>query len=244
MNKFCLQEDYCKDNLQLNSLINHNFMQCKKCKLKCIRKGWYKNTQRYCCKSCNIYQQSNYIYKQRTEADTNMIITLNNEGMGISSMARVLGFAKSSIVRHIKTIAASIVSPFSHELNQDYEVDELQTFIQNKKKICFLMYAINKLTGRVIDFKVGQRTKENLSKVIDSVLFRSPHKIYSDGLIVYRSIIPAAIHRYSKHCINHIERKNLTLRTHLKRLNRKTICFSKNLLMLNACLKIYLWGKT
>ncbi|WP_255539589.1 IS1 family transposase [Flavobacterium sp. CLA17] len=38
-----------------------------------------------------------------------------------------------------------------------------------------------------------------------------------------------------------MERKNLTLRTHLKRLNRRTICFSKSLVVFTAVLKIYFW---
>jgi hypothetical protein len=42
---------------------------------------------------------------------------------------------------------------------------------------------------------------------------------------------------------NHIERKNLSLRTHLKRLNRRTICFSKSLVILSACLRIYFWSR-
>ncbi|WP_343791129.1 IS1 family transposase, partial [Wandonia haliotis] len=39
-----------------------------------------------------------------------------------------------------------------------------------------------------------------------------------------------------------IERKNLTLRTHVKRLNRRTICYSKSLLTLSAIMRIYFWG--
>nr|WP_317192641.1 IS1 family transposase [Flavobacterium geliluteum] len=38
-----------------------------------------------------------------------------------------------------------------------------------------------------------------------------------------------------------MDRKNLTLRTHLKRLNRRTICFSKSLVIFMAVLKIYFW---
>uniref|UniRef100_UPI0038B39A68 IS1 family transposase n=1 Tax=Flavobacterium soli TaxID=344881 RepID=UPI0038B39A68 len=41
---------------------------------------------------------------------------------------------------------------------------------------------------------------------------------------------------------NHIERNNLTLRTHLKRLNRRAICFSKSLIVLVFVLKIYFWS--
>jgi IS1 family transposase len=35
---------------------------------------------------------------------------------------------------------------------------------------------------------------------------------------------------------------NLLVRTHLKRLNRKTICFSRSLTVLMAVLRIYFWG--
>ncbi|MFY1046718.1 IS1 family transposase [Chryseobacterium sp. GP-SGM7] len=35
---------------------------------------------------------------------------------------------------------------------------------------------------------------------------------------------------------------NLNIRTHLKRLNRRTICFSKSNLILIAILKIYFWS--
>ncbi|WP_394801047.1 IS1 family transposase [Niabella ginsengisoli] len=41
---------------------------------------------------------------------------------------------------------------------------------------------------------------------------------------------------------NHIERYNLSLRTHLKRLARRSICFTKSLKILQAILKIYFWG--
>ncbi|MDL2326931.1 IS1 family transposase [Bacteroidales bacterium OttesenSCG-928-A14] len=33
--------------------------------------------------------------------------------------------------------------------------------------------------------------------------------------------------------------RNLTLRTHLKRLSRKTICFTRSVEMLSSCLKLY-----
>jgi insertion element IS1 protein InsB len=44
----------------------------------------------------------------------------------------------------------------------------------------------------------------------------------------YSKYIPASMHRTGKDNIWKIERKNLNFRTHIKRLNRKTICFSKN----------------
>lgn len=55
-------------------------------------------------------------------------------------------------------------------------------------------------------------------------------------------LIPETIHQTGRNRTNKIERMNLTLRTHLKRLNRKTICFSKSEEMLNSSLSIYFWS--
>ena len=65
---------------------------------------------------------------------------------------------------------------------------------------------------------------------------------YTDQLINYKSLIPAALHKTRVYGTNHIERKNLTIRTDLKRLSRRSICFSKSKWMLEACLKIYFWA--
>jgi insertion element IS1 protein InsB len=63
----------------------------------------------------------------------------------------------------------------------------------------------------------------------------------TDRLKNYRYLIDEKLHSVKSFGTNHIERKNLTLRTHLKRLNRRTICFSRGLIMLISILKIYFW---
>jgi insertion element IS1 protein InsB len=93
-----------------------------------------------------------------------------------------------------------------------------------------------------VDLKVGKRNKKTLSRVTDTLLLSEAIKIYTDRLNLYEYLIPEELHTRSKYKINYIERKNLSVRTHLKRLARKTICFSKSIVMLEACLKIYFWG--
>ncbi|MDR0384484.1 MAG: IS1 family transposase, partial [Prevotellaceae bacterium] len=44
----------------------------------------------------------------------------------------------------------------------------------------------------------------------------------------YSKYIPPEKHRTGKDKTWKTERKNLNFRTHLKRLNRRTVCFSKN----------------
>lgn len=166
---------------------------------------------------------------------------LTLEGMSISSISRVLAIPKSSICRLLLQAAKKIHSPELKNTNEQFEIDELKTFIGNKGNECWICYAIERSTRRVVHFIVGRRTKRNIKKVIQAVLSLSPGKIYTDGLNVYPKLIPKELHSTEKRQTNHIERLNLTLRTHLKRLSRKTICFSKSAKMLAACLKIYFW---
>ncbi len=105
--------------------------------------------------------------------------------------------------------------------------------------LCYIIYALNKVSKKVVDFVVGGRSTENISKVINQIKVLNHKCIYTDKLNVYSALMEYIKHITSKYKINHIERMNLNLRTHLKRLSRKTICFSKSKEMLESCLRLY-----
>jgi len=136
-------------------------------------------------------------------------------------------------------ISSKIEKPLYKEENQSYEIDELRTYCGNKTNECWIMYAINRTTGKIIDFIVGRRTKSNIQQIVTTVLKLNPKRIYTDGLNIYPTLIPKPIHKIFRYCTNKIERHNLTLRTHIKRLNRKTICFTKHTQILYGTLKLY-----
>lgn len=217
-------------------------MECKNCKLKCIKKGFNKTRQRWFCKSCGYHFQEEYIYHRCSREDEKMIVKLHNEGVSINGIGRLLRMSKSNVINKIRYIATQIAKPEVMEDQQEYEADEMHTFIKRKCDHCYITYALNKRTKQVIDLVVGGRTKENLGKVINSLLALNPKRIFTDKLNIYPGLIDKAVHIASAYKINHIERFNLTLRTHLKRLTRRTICFSKSKEMLENCLRIYLWS--
>ena len=99
-----------------------------------------------------------------------------------------------------------------------------------------------KKTKQVVDFRIGKRNKGNLKNVIDTLLLSNAKRIYTDRLSTYIGLIPKEIHKAVAHNTNYIERNNLNVRTHLKRFTRRTICFSRNIVMLIAIVKIYFWG--
>lgn len=97
-------------------------------------------------------------------------------------------------------------------------------------------------TRKVIRFSVGKRTHKTLNSVLSSLKLAKAVNITTDKLIHYSYLIDKEIHITKKRGTNYIERHNLTLRTHLKRLTRKTICYSKQVAVLFSVLKIYFWG--
>ncbi|MEQ8908153.1 MAG: IS1 family transposase [Vicingaceae bacterium] len=218
-------------------------MKCKKCtKLTLIKKGKRGIKQRYQCKSCGKYQLDYYTYKLYNVRDDNLIKAFNAEGVGIRSMTRILGYSRNTLIRRILYLASEVKRPYYSENNQVYEIDELWTFVgrNDPSNFSWVTYAINRRTHQVLNISFGSRSKENLRKVVDSVKAFNPKKIITDRLLAYPNLVKPIAHDTTRYSNNHIERGNLTLRTHLKRLSRRTICFSRSQKMLEACILLYL----
>ncbi len=219
---------------------NSTIMNCKKCDTRCIKNGFqYNGVQRYLCTLCNLSQQKAYHYNACKKNINNSIVKLLVNSCEIRDISRILHISKTTVTSRVLKISKAIRWLPIYEYNQIYEVDELCAKLKGQKHCCWVSYSINRKTKQVIDFSIGSNNKEKLGKIIKSVLRLNPKKIYTDGLPVYKSLIPSEIHSTRKYQTNTIERFNLNLRTHLKRLSRKTICYSKNARMLEAIINIY-----
>jgi insertion element IS1 protein InsB len=173
---------------------------------------------------------------------TNKSITqLLVEGISIRGISRVLHISLATVICRIISISSSLKSTRTF-IKGAYEIDELWTFIGKKQNEAWVMYALDRESKAVVDFRVGARTKSNLESITHLTLATLPKKVCTDGLNIYKTLVPDGLHKVGLPNTRHIERFNLNLRTHLKRLSRKTICFSKSKEMLEACLRIYFWG--
>jgi insertion element IS1 protein InsB len=65
-------------------------------------------------------------------------------------------------------------------------------------------------------------------------------RYYTDKAGVYQRHLPPAQHTVGKLTLQKIECKHLTLRTRLKRLARKTLCFSRLFLMHDLLIGLYM----
>ena len=224
--------------------MSSNQTRCYRCVgdiRKMIKYGKTKSgNQRYICRVFRKTRVENYIYRAYRPCIDGNMIQLTKEGLGIRSTSRILNISTTTLLKRIVSIARNITKPIISK-GKTYEVDELCTYIRHKKNYIWLVYTLEKNSKTVVSFNVGKRTNKTLSCVLDTLKLSEAEKIFTDRLKNYRYLIDEKLHSVKRFGTNHIERKNLTLRTHLKRLNRRTICFSKSLVILIAILKIYFW---
>ena len=215
---------------------------CPYCKSKeIIKNGRTKNgKQQYFCKKCDKRFIDYYTYNAYYPTTNETIITLTKEGLGTRSTARVLQISPTTLLKRIITIAKNIPQPTISKY-KIYEVDEIRTFVKCKSQLIWIVYALERATKSVVSFYIGLRTNKTLNVVLKTLHFGEAKCIFTDGLRNYQYLIPSSVHSVKRYGTNHIERKNLTLRTHLKRLNQRTICFSRSLLVLLSLLSIYFW---
>jgi len=114
------------------------------------------------------------------------------------------------------------------------------SFVQNKQKQRWLWHAIDHYTGKVLAYAFGSREDQVFLKLKELLLPFNINHFYTDNAKTYRRHIPKAQHTIGKMHTQKIERKHLTLRTRIKRLTRKTICFSKNILMHDIVIGLFI----
>ena len=114
-------------------------------------------------------------------------------------------------------------------LAEEAEVEEMWSYIKGKKEPRWLWHAIEHRSGKVLAYVFGRRKDEVFLK-LKALLepFGLPTYL-TDSWGAYTRHLDAAEHQPGKRHTQKIERKHLTLGTRIKRLARKTICFSKSI---------------
>jgi insertion element IS1 protein InsB len=107
-------------------------------------------------------------------------------------------------------------------------MDEFWSFVQNKGNQRWTWYAIDRNSGIILAWHNGKRQDADFLALWKLLSVFPIKRYYTDDWGAYSRYIPAHMHKTGKDNTWKIERKNLNFRTHIKRLSRKTICFSKN----------------
>ena len=120
------------------------------------------------------------------------------------------------------------------------EVDEMWSFVGKKKAPRWLWHAIDHRTGQVLAYVFGRRKDEVFLQLKALLKPFGITRYYTDYWGAYDRNLPPAVHRPGKRNTQQIERKHLTLRTRIKRLVRRTICFSKSIKMHDIVIGLFI----
>jgi insertion element IS1 protein InsB len=114
------------------------------------------------------------------------------------------------------------------------------SFVGAKATERWLWHAIDHHTGKVLAYVVGTRKDTEFLKLNALLAPFGITRYYTDKAGVYQRHLPPAQHTVGKLTMQKIERKHLTLRTRLKRLARKTLCFSRSCAMHDLLIGLYM----
>ena len=127
-----------------------------------------------------------------------------------------------------------------YSANWGTELDELWSFVEKKANQRWLWLAIDHNTGEVLAYTLGKRTDKTFLLLKEMLSPYNIEKFYTDDWGSYARHIDDEKHEIGKRNTQRIERKNLTIPTRIKRLARKTICFSKSELMHDIVIGLFI----
>jgi len=111
---------------------------------------------------------------------------------------------------------------------EEAEVDEMWSYVGKKREPRWLWHAIDHRSGHVLAYVLGRRKDEVFLKLKALLEPFGITRYYTDYWGAYTRHLDTDEHQPGKRNTQQIERKHLTLRTRIKRLVRKTICFSRS----------------
>jgi insertion element IS1 protein InsB len=119
------------------------------------------------------------------------------------------------------------------------EMDEMWSFVGKKAQQRWLWHAIDHTSGVILAYVCGAHEDEVFLQLKEYLRPFGISRFYTDNAGVYSRHLAPDNHEVGKQHTQKIERKHLTLRTRIKRLARKTICFSKSILMHDIVLGLF-----
>lgn len=110
-------------------------------------------------------------------------------------------------------------------------MDEMWSFYHDKSHQIWLWWAVDHKTNTPLAYTFGTREHKYLDELLKLLKPFHIRTYYTDNNYAYSDRLSTEEHIIGKMNTQHIERDHLTLRTRIKRLARKSICFSKNKLI-------------
>ena len=120
------------------------------------------------------------------------------------------------------------------------ELDEMWSYVGKKAEPRWLWHAIEHHSGTVLAYVFGRRKDEVFLELKGLLEPFGITRFYTDGWGAYERHIDPQQHHVGKENTQKIESKHSNLRTRIKRLVRRTICFSKTTAMHDLVIGLFI----
>jgi insertion element IS1 protein InsB len=196
--------------------------------------------QRYRCKACCRQFITDYTYRGCQPAVRQLVLPMTMNASGIRDISRVLRISPNTVLSLIKIAASAVAEPGVPKQIKNLEIDEFWSFVGKKADQRWTWYGFDRERKQVVASVNGRRTDANCRALYEKVKPAKVGTFHTDRWAAYPKILPEKKHQIGKVGTLNIERRNLTFRTRIKRLQRRTICFSKSAMMHDAVLKLHI----
>lgn len=214
---------------------------CPRCSSLNVKKNGItaQHKQRYRCKDCGRQFITDYTYQAYKAEVRSLVLPMTMNGSGIRDTSRVLRVSTNTVLRLIRNAAQGVTEPVVPGRIADLELDEFWSFVGEKKRQRWTWYAFDRQRKQVTAFVNGRRTDRSCAGLLKKLAGSRVKRFHTDKWGSYVKLLPGRNHAVGKEGTRNIERHNLNFRTHVKRLQRRTICFSKSDEMHDAVIKLY-----
>ncbi|MHC6202654.1 IS1 family transposase, partial [Breznakiellaceae bacterium SP9] len=208
-------------------------IRCPHChSAKIVKNGKTHNgSQNYRCKECKHQFIADHEKKYRGCLSwiVAMIKMMLIRGSGIRDIAEVLGISIGKVLSTLKNSRYEIKPKKDHY--DTLEIDEFWTYVGSKKHKFWLIYAYDRETSEIVAYQWGKRDRKTAEKLLDKIktLGITYNWFATDWWESFLRAFSDENHKIGKEFTSGIEGNNCLLRCRMRRVFRKSCCFSKKL---------------
>ena len=217
-------------------------MKCPKCNSeKATKNGRRRGKQCYKCLDCGRQFVESPIERSYPPEVRQLCLKMYLNGMGLRGIERVTEIHHTTVMNWIREAGIKLPNaPEEEEIPEITEIDELQTFVGNKKNKVWIWTVVNHWKPGILLWTVGDRSSTSFQIIWSIIRCWQSFWYVTDGWKVYPGFIEPEDHLVCKTYMTRVEGENTRLRHYLARLHRKTLCYSKSLEMLRYSIRLLL----
>jgi IS1 family transposase len=197
--------------------------------------------QNYLCKECSRQFQSEYDYAACKPENRKLALRCLCRGSGIRDCSVISRLSCGAVLRLLKKEAAAIELQPKQRVYQQVQIDEQWSYVGKKKKKVWMLYAYAVAEDEVLAFTMGKRSAKTVENLLLKLKQLDIDYFLTDDWEAFKAVLPADKHLRGKQYTKNIEGVNTFFRTRVRRLVRRTVCFSKKLIYHYCMLKIIIY---